>query len=134
MCTVRVQCQIFRPAGYPCPTLTNSHPEASSYTLNMPNSPNTFLSFHASELKRHVTNDPHLFPLRELAQPGPVFSLDGLEEYHVQEIIDAHKRGQGHQYLVQWTGYGPKHNCWLTGCNLEECAALDKWLVDVTAQ
>src|ERR1700735_4217059 len=68
--------------------VTKAHPEASSYTLDMPNSPNTFPSHHASELKRHVPNDPILFPSCELPQPGPVVTSNGLEEYHIDSIID----------------------------------------------
>src|ERR1700683_3246879 len=44
--------------------VTKTHPEASSYTLEMPNSPNSFSSYHTSELKPHFANDPTLFPSR----------------------------------------------------------------------
>lgn len=42
--------------------VTKSHPEFSTYTLKMPNLPNVFPTFHASQLKRFVANDPDLFP------------------------------------------------------------------------
>jgi len=42
--------------------IIGSHPETSNYTLETPNSPNTFPTYHASELKRHFANDPILFP------------------------------------------------------------------------
>jgi hypothetical protein len=90
--------------------VTKAYPETSSYTFDMPNSPNVFLSYHASELKRHTPNDPSLFPSRKLPQPGPVLTADGLEEYHIDCIIDSQKRGAGWQYLVQWTSYGPNHD------------------------
>jgi hypothetical protein len=37
-------------------------PESSVYTLDLPNSPNTFPTFHASELMLHYANDAELFP------------------------------------------------------------------------
>jgi hypothetical protein len=40
--------------------VTKAHPEMSSYTLDMPNSPNVFPLYHASELKWHAPNDPSL--------------------------------------------------------------------------
>lgn len=43
-------------------TVTKAFPEMSSYTLHLPNSPDTFPSFHASLLKRHIENDATLFP------------------------------------------------------------------------
>ena len=32
------------------------------------------------------------------------------------------------QYLVQWTSYGPKHDCWLAGFTLANYKALNIWL------
>ena len=55
-------------------------------------------------------------------------TTEGLEEYLVENIIDARKCRHGWQYLVQWVGYGPEHNCWLASSALEECVALDWWL------
>jgi hypothetical protein len=54
-------------------TITNAHPETSSYTLDMPNSC-IFPTFHVSELKPFVENDPILFPSRELSRPGPILT------------------------------------------------------------
>src|ERR1700729_4262735 len=44
----------------------DSHATTSSYTLKLPNLPNIFPTFHASELKRFFPNDSTLFPSREL--------------------------------------------------------------------
>jgi hypothetical protein len=74
--------------------------ETSNYTLELPNSPNTYPTYHASELKPFLANNANLFPSRELSQPQPVVTSDGLEEYLVQEIIDSRRRGKGWQYLV----------------------------------
>lgn len=107
--------------------VTKVHPETSSYTLELPNQPNTYPTFHASELKRHVPNDASMFPSREYDKPGPILTDEGLEEFLVEEIIDERKRGVGKQYLVRWAGYGPEDNRWLAGSQLQECAALDAW-------
>ena len=50
-------------------TITHAFPEHSEYTLKLPNNPTTFPSFHAHLLKRHITNDPLLFPDLEPSQP-----------------------------------------------------------------
>jgi hypothetical protein len=110
-------------------TVTDTHPEASTYTLEMPNSPNVFPTFHASELSPHIANDPVLFPGREDQKPPPIVTPDGIEEYFVDEIIDSRRRGRGWQYLVRWVGYGPEHDRWLSRTSLEDCEALDRWLV-----
>ena len=99
----------------------------SNYTLELPNSPNTFPTFHASELNPFIPNDPMLFPGRELSQPQPIFMLEGLEEFHVQEILDLQRYGCSIQYLICWIGYGPEHNRWLAGSTLKDCEALDVW-------
>src|ERR1700683_3486029 len=75
--------------------ITDTHIETSNYTLELPNSPNTYPTYHASELKAFLPNDSTLFPSCETAQPQPIVTADGLEEYHVQEIIDSRRRGKG---------------------------------------
>jgi hypothetical protein len=81
-------------------TVTRSFPETSGYSLDLPNSPNVFPTYHASLLKRHNRNDASLFPSHELERPGPVVTENGLEEYHIEKIIDKRRRGCGYQYLV----------------------------------
>jgi hypothetical protein len=76
------------------------HAVTSNYTLELPNSPNTFPKFHASKLKIFLPNNATLFPSCELAQPQPIVTANGLEEYLVQEIINSCWRGKGYQYLV----------------------------------
>jgi hypothetical protein len=69
-------------------TVTKSFSETSSYTLNLPNSPNAFPTFHASLLKRFNENDAMLFPSHELERPGPILTENRLEEYHIERIVD----------------------------------------------
>jgi hypothetical protein len=104
------------------------HPEASTYTLELPNHPNVFPTYHASELVPHVANDPSLFPDREDECPPPIVTPDGIEEYFVKEILDAHPCGRGWQYLVRWSGYSPEHDRWLPRTALEDCEVLNHWL------
>ncbi|KIM88040.1 hypothetical protein PILCRDRAFT_62841, partial [Piloderma croceum F 1598] len=70
-------------------TVIDVHPENSNYTLELPNSPNIFPTFHSSELKPHFTNDCSLFPSHEMAKPQPVITNQGIKEYLVQDIIDS---------------------------------------------
>jgi Chromo (CHRromatin Organisation MOdifier) domain len=68
-----------------------------------------------------------LFPSRQLAQPGPIITPQGLEEYSIEEIIDSQKHGREWQFLVRWQGYGPQHDLWIAASELDECEALDRW-------
>lgn len=60
--------------------IVHANPERSSYTLDMPNAPNVFPTFHGNLLRRYVANDGDLFPSRELEQPGSI-DVDGVEEW-----------------------------------------------------
>ncbi len=57
--------------------VTAAFPEASVYSINMPNVPLAYTTFHASELRPYLENDPALFPSQELAQLGPIITEDG---------------------------------------------------------
>jgi hypothetical protein len=111
-------------------TVVNTHAETSNYTLDLPNAPNVFPTFHASELRRFVPNNNELFPSRRAAQPGPVVTEEGLEEFLIEEIIDSRRRGKGWQFLVKWAGYGAEEDRWLPGSELRDCEALDRWYAD----
>lgn len=106
-------------------------PESSSYTLHLPQSPNVFPTFHASELRPYNANDPSLFPSREHPRPAPVVTPDGQEEWLVDKIVDQRRRGRGLQYLVQWQGYPPDEQTWLPRRELEHTEALDRWIADL---
>ncbi|KIM34971.1 hypothetical protein M413DRAFT_52762, partial [Hebeloma cylindrosporum] len=60
----------------------------STVTLDLPNSPNVFPTFHTSVIIPYVKNDAGLFPNREFAKPPPVTMEDGNEEYFIHDIID----------------------------------------------
>jgi len=102
-----------------------AHPERSSYTLELPNKPDRFPTFHALLLHKHVPNDDKLFPSCKLDQPGPVVTPDGEQEWFIDQIIDEHAHGRGCQFLVQWHGWGPEGywgenlltlKLWIAGC------------------
>jgi hypothetical protein len=108
-------------------TVTHTFPERSEYTLKLPNNPNTFPGFHAHLLKRYVPNDPLLFPDREPARPRPIVTEDGTEEWYIDKIVDARRRGRGVQYLVRYEGYGREHDEWRPGSEMADTDALDRW-------
>ena len=108
--------------------IIDAHAATSNYTLELPNNPNTYPTYHTFELKNFVPNDPILFPGHELSQPMPILTPDGLEEFLVEEILDSRRHGRGWQYLVRWVGYDAEHDHWLLGSALEDCEALDCWL------
>jgi len=108
--------------------IVNSMPEFSAYTLDLPNSPNIFPTFHSSQLKCFTTNDVSLFPSHEHTWPGPIMTPEGLEEYVIERILDKRHRGCGYQYLVRWVGHGPEEDHLLPWHELEECEALNIWI------
>ena len=109
--------------------VTRAFPQTSTYQLDIPNAPsNACPTFHASQLKRYIQNDPALFPGRELARDGPVVLPDGQEEHVIERILDERRRGRGWQYLVRWKGYGPGDDEWMARREIEETVALDEWL------
>jgi hypothetical protein len=107
--------------------IIDAHAVSPNYTLKLQNLPNTYPTYHTSELKPFLLNDTSLFPSCELPQSQPILTPDRLEEYLVEEILDSHKCEKGHQYLIYWSGYGPKHDWWLSGSALTNCKALNVW-------
>jgi len=100
----------------------------STVTLDLPNSPNVHPTFHTSEVLPFVKSDTALFPSRKFAEPIPIITSDGQEEFYIDRIIDARRCGRSYQYLVCWQGYGVEHDKWLPGSELQDCQALDDWL------
>lgn len=109
-------------------TIADINHDASTVTLDLPTTAKLCPTYHTSEILPYNENDCTLFPSRELARPGSIVTENGVEEYYVDKIIDARKRGRGMQYLVRWLGYGPEEDEWLAGSELADNAALDDWL------
>ena len=71
-----------------------------------------------------------LFRSRTLEKPGPVRGEDS-QEYLVDKIIDHKKIGKSNiKHLVRWVGYGPEDDQWISGRDLDNNEALDKYLED----
>ncbi|KAG1934059.1 retrotransposable element [Pimephales promelas] len=73
--------------------------------------------FHVSNLKPVVR-----------APPRPVLSpvrVEGAPIYRVRRLLDVRSRGRGHQFLVDWEGYGPEERCWIPSRDV-----LDRSLID----
>jgi hypothetical protein len=100
------------------------HLDASTITLDMPNAPNLFPTFHTSNVKPWFSNDDTKYPSRTLEQPGPI-DVNGNEEFLVESIIDHKKIGRGYRYLVHFVGYGSENDCWITGKELDQNEALE---------
>lgn len=102
--------------------------EHSTVTLDLPNSPNIFPTFHTLNVVPYVKNNSSLFPECEFAQPPPVIMENSESEYFIRDIINKRRVGHGYRYLVHWKGYGPEENCWLPTSKLKDTKALDIWL------
>ena len=104
--------------------IVDTHLDASTVTLDMPNAPNLFPTFHVSNVKPWLPNDDVKYPSRTLSQPGSI-DVNGIEEFLVDSIIDHKKVGRGHRYLVHFTGYGSENDRWISGRELENNEALE---------
>jgi len=109
-------------------TITEIDELHSTVTLNLPNSPNIYPTFHTSQVIPYIESDTEKFPSRHFEEPEPIITEDGQEEQFIDKILDARRRGRGYQYLVRWRGFGQEHDEWLPGSELEDCEALDTWL------
>lgn len=97
-----------------------ANPAKSVYTLELPDSRQTFPGFHASQLKRYIPNDDGRFPERALDRPEPIDAERNI--YEVSRIVDERRRGRGWQYLVEWAGYGEQGREWKSGHELKQTA------------
>ena len=100
----------------------------STVTIELPNAPNIFPTFHTSKVLPFIESDTSLFPSCKFGEPLPILTPKGNEEFFIEKIIDERRRGRGRQFLVCWRGYSQEHDRWLTGSELQGCTALDDWL------
>ncbi len=83
--------------------------------------------FHVSKLKAHKTSD--LNP--PVIAPPIDLDTDNDVEYPMLEILESRTFGRAQipQYKVSWSApYGPEHDDCINADELEECAALDRFL------
>ena len=72
--------------------------------LRLPPSLRVHPTFHVSQLKPVSTS-----PLSPPAPPPPPPRvIDNLPAWTVRRLLEVRRRGRGHQYLVDWEGYGPE--------------------------
>ncbi len=74
--------------------------------------------FHVSCIKPVIR-----FPTRP-TRPPPALD-EGSSIYRVRRLLDVRPRGRGHQFLVDWEGYGPEERRWIPARDV-----LDRSLID----
>ena len=102
----------------------DTFPEASTVTLDLPNQPSIFPTFHTSLVKPFLPNDDIKFPHRAK-------EINEDQEFFVESIIDHKVWGCGHRYLVKFQGYPESFNRWLSGKDLEGDTSLVNYLAEL---
>ena len=82
---------------------------ATAYKVRMPVSVKTHPVFHASQLKLHRVSDQ--FPDRKGFREDPV-TVDGVDYYVVESILNRRVSRRKVQYLIQWQGYPVSEATW----------------------
>jgi hypothetical protein len=106
--------------------ITSTDENHSTITLSLPHNPQAFPVFHTSEVQPFHENNDDLFPGRALIPPAPI-TIDGMQEYFIEKIVDERRKHNKIQYKVRWQGEGPEGDIWLPASELEDCEALDAW-------
>lgn len=104
-----------------------SHPESSTYTLDLPTHTNIHPTFHISELRQHIPNDASLYPSRKLQRPGLIVTMLGAKAWEIEHILDKQAHGRGCQYLIHWHRYGSEADAWLSSSKVEGCDTLQEY-------
>ena len=104
----------------------DTRPKASTVTLDLPNQPNAFPTFHIHLVKPFIPNDDVKFPHRAT-------HVTENSKFFVDSIVDHKPWGRGNRYLVKFQGYPDSFNRWLSGKDLvENDTALDLYLTSLS--
>lgn len=89
-----------------------------AYRLELPPSMKIHPVLHVSLLKPYHSSGT--------VQPPPPLTIDGEDEYIVEEILQSRTVKSGkrtkEEYLIKWQGYGYEHCTWEPLANLTHCA------------
>jgi hypothetical protein len=91
-----------------------------AFRLELPKSMKIHPVFHVMLLKK-FHSDPHS---REPAQPPPIVTQEGEEEWEVEEILNSKKIRRQLHYYVKWKGYSHADNSWQSKEDLKNAPEL----------
>lgn len=74
----------FMPHFYGPYTVVDTDEKHSTVTIELPNAPNIFPTFHTSEILSFIENNTSLFPSRKFKEPVPILTPKGNEEYFIK--------------------------------------------------
>jgi hypothetical protein len=72
--------------------ITDTAPNISTITIDLPNNPQMFPTFHTSQVLSFVENNPSLFPSHKLSKPPPII-INSQQEFFIDHILDEQKPG-----------------------------------------
>ena len=97
-----------------------------AYQLQLPPSMKIHDVFHIDLLLPYKETEAYGTPF---TRPPPI--IDSEEEYEIEAILDARRRGQGRQlqYLVHWKGYPHSDDSWVDHKDLHAPEILKEFLL-----
>ncbi|QRW21152.1 Transposon Tf2-7 polyprotein [Rhizoctonia solani] len=78
-----------------------------AYRLKLPDTLKIHVVFYIGLLSK-----AHKSPSQPFPEKPPLETIEGEEEYKVEQIIDSKQQQGKWFYLIKWKGYGPEDNSW----------------------